>query len=146
MTRKGPGTRCSGIPRGLGQAQRQLFILTAGLRPKLLFGCMKQRRVFTVLQRKCQSYYCRKSPLARKPKEKSLRHLCCRQKIERNHVLKGPGCPLEPRDTLSREPQDLLSNAYNLMLSRPPQILLMCLDLLCQAQGPLATTAQGTTV
>lgn len=35
----------------------------------------------------CESYYCQKSPLAQKPKEKSLCGLCCTQMAERNHVL-----------------------------------------------------------
>lgn len=35
----------------------------------------------------CQSHCCQKSPLAQKPKEKSLCHVSCRQMAERNRVL-----------------------------------------------------------
>lgn len=55
----------------------------------------------------CQSYYCQKSPSVRKPREKSLCHLCSRQKAERNHILilKEDLAVLRNPETLSAESQ-----------------------------------------
>lgn len=61
MTRKGPRNT-----RGPQQAHGLLLTSTAGLSPKLLFRCMKQRCVFSVLKRKDAKATTVKAPISSK--------------------------------------------------------------------------------
>lgn len=90
--------------------------------------------------------YCGKPLLAKKPKERSLCHLSCKQRAERNciSILKEDIPILWDPQTLSREPKGLLTNTYNLLRPGPSQTLPGYVALHCHAQkwpqGPLATT------